>query len=1255
MDVAMLCSRRLLFLLVSLRTASSLACAEAVQDCGDPSAGQCSATFCPSSLRKRGSAPCLSVCRAQVSHAESANPLNCAPMTNPPLELGAFRLLEPIGRGGMGEVWRAQQRGQSQPVALKIVALEDGTQSSLEGFRQEVRAVAALDHPAIVQIYDHGLVPAQVASLSAGRIPAQAAWFAMELAEKGSLAQHKGMLPWQGLREVLLALLDALAHAHARGVIHRDLKPANVLFAQGLEGDEIKLSDFGLAHALGRTRGSTSLAGTPTHMAPEQFLGRWRAFGPWTDLYALGCMAWEMSCGRPLFEGKEVSQQMQAHLQEEPGFFRPTVDVPIGLESWLRCLLSKRPEDRFQRAADAAYALLGLPQETEVKGHTPALVSESPPTQALTWASLGPGDTLIHQLKAPAWEPLPNKGQALRCKRVLAPLPEHPGVPALSKSRPGLGLLGLKSPALLDREEERKLLWSELQACRNDGQTRMVILQGAAGIGKSRLCRWLSERAHELGAAEVFRATHTATGGPSEGLTGLLAEHLHALGLSRQGLRSILEERMGRNEALRMEALALTELLRPMGPKAGPRSAKERHGLVRGVMDRARKSGLEEGARVVILWLDDVQWGRDALSFAKRLLTETAFAALPMLILATARKEGIESGPKAQLRELSMLGRCTRRVLGPLPPKEQRALVREQLGLVGELAKTVERHAAGNPLFAQQLVGELVQRGALVDRGQGFALRPGAELVLPEDLVQAWLARTQALLQDRPPIEATLLGLAAALGTRIQTREWHLAARAWGLPQEDLEAHCGALVERLARRNLARRESQGWRFEHGMLREAILRREQSLGHLPALHRACALGLERRYGDAPDLQERLGLHFIGAGEPEQAIAPLERAYLYARSNQDLESVRALVKARMGAMSSAGVSYEDPRWIRGWMAASFVARSSGHFHQHRRVLRKALKLAERGGHERLCVRILRHLAEGERQQGHAAIAREHFDEVLPRVQALGDPLLEAKIVEGQANCARQLHQSEEAEALILRAQRLFIEVGDLAGQATCHRGLGNLARNRGELETAALEVNRALKIYERIGQRLGMANCLNDLGDFHRFQGHNDAARNAYKRSRALYDSVGSYAALYARFNLALLRLMDQAYISCSRELERLLRASGQAGLVVLRAGIQLALAACMAAESDWPRFHALVLQAKADLQASGDLDHDNAWPARVAGELAQAAGKPELALLAYQVALHQFVGIGAQRLSGEVQALIQGLEEPDPEPLSPGNG
>ncbi len=1177
-------------------------------------------------------------------------------MPSPALTLGAFRLLQPIGRGGMGEVWRAQQRGGEDPVALKIVALKEGTQSSLEGFRQEVRAVAALDHPAIVGIFDHGLVPATVATRSEGRIPANSAWFAMELAEQGSLAEHRGTLQWPDLLQVLLALLDALAHAHARGVIHRDLKPANVLFAAGPQGDHIKLSDFGLAHALGRPHGSTSLAGTPTHMAPEQFLGRWRAFGPWTDLYALGCVAWEMLCGRPPFPGKEVSQQMQAHLQKEPGDFVPAVAVPLGVEAWLRCLLRKRPQDRYQRAADAAFGLLRLPTELSISGREGPLAPAAPPTQALTWASLGAGETLIHQLKAPKWEGASTALVPLqRIERCLPPLPKDPGQPRPGTTRPGLGLLGLKSPALLDREAERSLLWSELLTCQAQATPRMVILQGAAGIGKSRLCRWLAERGHELGAVEVFHATHTPTAGPGDGLTGLLARHLHAVGLSRQGLRSILEERMGSSEALRMEALALTELLRPMGPRAGPRSAKERHGLVRGVMDRARREGLEQGARVVLLWLDDVQWGRDALAFAKRLLTDARFASLPVLILATAREQDLPSGPKAQLRELALLGNCTRRVLGPLPPKEQRALVREQLGLVGELAKTVQRHAAGNPLFAQQLVGELAQRGALVDRGQGFTLKKGAKLVLPEDLVQAWLSRTQAFLKDRPAAEDTLLGLAATLGNRVTTREWQSAALAWGLPREHLGERCAALVERLVRRNLGVRGPQGWRFKHNMLRESVLRRAEVLGRTPKLNRACALGLERRYGDAPDLQERIGRHFLRSGDPQAAVLPLEQAYLYARRQQDLETVRALVKARMEAMSAARVPIDDPRWIRGWMAASFVARSSGQFQQHRRVLRKALKLAEQGGHEHLSVRILRHLAEGERQQGHTAVAREHFDALLPRVQALGDTLLHAKIVEGQANCARQLHLDGEAGGLILKAQRLFIEVGDLAGQATCHRGLGNLARNRGDMEGAALEVTRALSIYERVGERLGMANCLNDLGDFHRFRSRPDAARQAYTRARALYDSIGSYAALYARFNLALLRLESEEYGASAKELERLLRASGQAGLVVLRAGIQLALAACTAAKADWPRFHALILQARADLEASGDLDHDNAWPARLAGDLAAQAGQQELAGLAYQVALHQFVGIGAERLSEEVRALIQGLEPAAPEPLSPGNG
>src|SRR5690606_15752040 len=118
------------------------------------------------------------------------------------------------------------------------------------------------------------------------------------------------------VRGVLLSILDALAHAHARGVVHRDIKPGNIL----LGGHDdlrpgVKLADFGLARGSEDFGEERSVAGTPVYMAPEQFRGAWRSFGPWTDLYSLGIVAWELVCGKPPYVDSNVRNLGALHLR----------------------------------------------------------------------------------------------------------------------------------------------------------------------------------------------------------------------------------------------------------------------------------------------------------------------------------------------------------------------------------------------------------------------------------------------------------------------------------------------------------------------------------------------------------------------------------------------------------------------------------------------------------------------------------------------------------------------------------------------------------------------------------------------------------------------------------------------------------------------------------------------------------------------------------------------------------------------------
>ena len=181
----------------------------------------------------------------------------------------------------------------------------------------------------------------------------------MEFVPK-TLVTNAPVSNWRDLKRLLLELLSALKHAHARGAIHRDLKPSNILIDEaGLS----RVSDFGVAftgqigdhgHEQMRT------AGTPEYMAPEQCHGMWRDFGPWTDLYALGCIAFEVCTGSPPFQDSNALSLMLTKLKGDLPELVSQITVPDGFEQWVKVCLQRNPQDRFQTAADAMEMLRTL-------------------------------------------------------------------------------------------------------------------------------------------------------------------------------------------------------------------------------------------------------------------------------------------------------------------------------------------------------------------------------------------------------------------------------------------------------------------------------------------------------------------------------------------------------------------------------------------------------------------------------------------------------------------------------------------------------------------------------------------------------------------------------------------------------------------------------------------------------------------------------------------------------------------------------
>ena len=279
-------------------------------------------------------------------------------------QLGSYELVEPIGEGGMGEVWRARHRLLRRPAAIKLIRPEalgnraTGSERQnrvVERFEREAQATAALESPHTIQLYDFGVSRDGVL------------FHVMELLhgmDLETLVKETGPLPPERVAYLLLQILDSLDDAHRSGLVHRDVKPANLFIARkGQRVDYVKVLDFGLVKERSQDTaltGDGELTGTPAYLAPEMAAGEAAVDGR-ADLYALGCVAYWLLTGERVFDKATAIKVAVAHLTEEP--VAPSergVPVPEALEVLVLDLLAKNPDVRPQNAGEVADRLRAL-------------------------------------------------------------------------------------------------------------------------------------------------------------------------------------------------------------------------------------------------------------------------------------------------------------------------------------------------------------------------------------------------------------------------------------------------------------------------------------------------------------------------------------------------------------------------------------------------------------------------------------------------------------------------------------------------------------------------------------------------------------------------------------------------------------------------------------------------------------------------------------------------------------------------------
>jgi serine/threonine protein kinase len=319
----------------------------------------------------------------------------------PGAALGQYRVLEHLGAGGMGTVYKATDTKLGRQVALKLLRPEMlGDSAALARFEREARTLASLNHPRIATIYGFE----QHEGLR---------FLSLEYVVGATLAERcrRGPLPLREAIQVAKQITEALEAAHAQGIIHRDLKPANIKVS---ESGQVKVLDFGLAKWVERPQitsvdstatveptltHSMMLVGTAAYMSPEQAAGN--AVDARTDIWAFGCVLYEMLSGRRAFSGQTVTEILALVLQREPEWTALPGAVPTGLQLLLRRCLRKELNNRLRDIGDARIELedlLATPAK-EVFARKPSAVTRRTAISALAGAAAGAAATGVFAMR----------------------------------------------------------------------------------------------------------------------------------------------------------------------------------------------------------------------------------------------------------------------------------------------------------------------------------------------------------------------------------------------------------------------------------------------------------------------------------------------------------------------------------------------------------------------------------------------------------------------------------------------------------------------------------------------------------------------------------------------------------------------------------------------------------------------------------------------------------------------------------------
>ena len=1010
---------------------------------------------------------------------------------------GSYRLLSPLGEGGMASVWLAEHLRTGGTLAVKLIhARLLASPRAAQRFALEARHTASLHHPNIVRVFDYG-----------HDVDLRLLYQAMEYVPGETLADvvHRdGPMPWTRAVPILEQVLAALiaAHESERSLIHRDIKPANILLTdfEGQPGDTVKVVDFGISRALSGVRSTPAGAviGSPSTMAPEQWQSK--PVSPATDLYALGCTAYAMLAARVPFAGELAQLAFQHnHATPPPLAALAREETPAALIAWVGWLMRKDPARRPQRARQALEALRHV-------------------RDGRSFADLdGIGDDTMESAPKPQAE--------------------------------------VKLPTFRSSFVGRALDMARLNTLVQEG-AQLVTVRGVGGLGKSRLAVEWARMAVDVFTGGVFFCD-LAEARSTQALCIEVARVLdlplgqgdpvrtlgHALG-SRGATLVILdnfEQLVSAAPALSAWLDAAPEVMFVVTSRQALRLEGER------VVDVQPLGTRGDGSEAVELFIERARQVRPSYvpsDEARAAIAElvTALDGLPLAIeLAAARARAMSpTRMTSRLSQRFKLLRSTRR-----DAIDRQATLEATLNWSWELLEPVEK-----AVFIQCAVFQgsfsLEAAEAVIDLSM-FPEDPWVVDLL-ESLVDKSLIRLSSKGRDEERY-AMFLSVheyaAARLKEGLVAPDGEVRDRAVRGRHLDFYAPYGEreFVERVGRERRTLDELVLERDNLNVALDAAL----ALGRPQGAER-CALALcaalEHRgpYSEGLALIDRVlaveppedalrarllisaGTLARSAGQPERALERFEAALRLARAlNLEWLQSRALfglgaVQRVLGQREEAQQSYERSLTLgrqlgdkvlegQALYGLGFVWRDMGQTERALEAFQGCQRLAHKARHLLLEGSALQGIGWMHGDLGRLEQARESYLACQQIARAIGHKLLEGSVLSGQGYVLKDQGRPGQALNAFAACLKLSREIGHTSLEATTLHGLGTVLADQGLWADAEDRYRACVRLSHGAGLKHVECYALSGLGYILMVQGRLDEARSAYASCVEQAQAVG----------------------------------------------------------------------------------------------------------------------------------------------------